>query len=53
MHTEAVDDYARRHGAGLWQCLCAELGIDLGQEDTVKETATLSMHVSCKKRSSE
>ena len=41
MHPEAVEEFARRHDAGLWQCLCDVLGIDPGQETTVKETAVL------------
>ena len=37
-----MQNCARRHDAGLWQCMCAD--IDLwGQEDTIWETATLSM----------
>ena len=43
MHPEAVEEFARRHDAGLWQCLCDVLGIDPGQETTVKETAVLPM----------
>ena len=43
MHPEAVEEFARKHDAGLWQCLCDVLGIDPGQETTVKETAVLPM----------
>ena len=43
MHPEVVEEFVRRHDAGLWQYLCDVLGIDPGQETTVKETAVLPM----------
>ena len=46
-----MEDHARKHDAGVWQCLCAVVGIDQGQEDAVKETA--APHVSLGFGSSE